>query len=116
MFVCSGVASRALFTRMPLILRGSVTVRSVTRTVAMVGGVRVDSNGWSIVRFYRFDINIRQPVVAMTIVTVERERLEFLEDSTESLAGWSLVVRESELVPSGRRYAVPFVISRAQTG
>ena len=90
-----------------------MAVRTMTRAVTVVGGVRMNSNSWTIVRLNRIDIDFRQPVVSMTIVSVEWERLEHLEHSFESNLGRSFVVREPELVSANWLDVVQFVVSSA---
>jgi hypothetical protein len=109
------VRAGTLFAGVPLVFRSTVAVRAMARAITVIRRVRVCPNGWTIVRFYRFDIYFRQPVKSVTIMSIEWERLEFFEYPTETLASGTFVIRESEFISSDWLDMVQLVISFAKT-
>ena len=94
-----------------LVLGSAVTVRPMARAIAVIRGVSMRSNGWTIMWFYRFDIYFRQPVISVTVMTIKRERLELFKHPAQTLASRPLVVWEPEFLSSDRLDVVQFVIS-----
>jgi hypothetical protein len=105
------VRASAFFAGVPLVFGSAVTVRAMARAIAVIRGVSMRSNGWTIMWFHRFNINFRQPVISATIVSIERERLEFFEHPAKTLSSGTFVVRESEFISSDWLDMVELVMS-----